>query len=233
MARCFARPVAIAALLAAANLATANVLDIATAPGLFAPSFRGDADSSYVGWDLFDDGGTLTDVINDTTPDVGTHTGSFVTTNNEDHLSGSGNYYSGFGTVAEEVTFEAGGVSGTGYTTVIVQAKTLPGFGWNDAITLDFGPIDGVAPTQVLLADNAAAAGQLFVKYEVPGTISTPTFSIASSFFQSHTSIDVFTVDAVWSPNGYAADYAIATPEPAAAATALIGIAGLMLRRRS
>lgn len=203
----------------------ANTFDIATATGLFTPSFRGDANTTYLGWDLFGDPGDT--VINDTTPDLGSAAGSFVTTNGEDHQSGSLNYYSSSGSVAEDVTFATDGVNGSGYTTVIVQAVTLFG-GWG--VDIDFGPIDGVEPSLVLMATNATGSGQLFAKYELPGTADPETFSMTSGPV-SFTSFGEYVVDTAWSPSGFAADTAIATPEPSAAVLALLSIGALARRR--
>lgn len=223
------RNLALALTLSTAAVATAAPFDIFTATGLFEPSFRGAANTTYTGWDTWD--GDIDGVINDSTPDVGTDGGSFVTTNGEPHRSGSANYYAFGGSVAEDITFTAPGVGPDGYTTVIVQALTLFG-GWSNELT--FGPIDGVSPTlEVLKLDgtNAAGAGQLFVKYEIPGAVTTPTFSLSAA--PGHTSFGLVTVDAAWSLDGFAADTAIHTPEPTSAVIALVGFAGAMLRRRS
>lgn len=205
--------------------AAASTFDIGSATDLFTPTFRGAANTTYLGWDVFGAPGTT--VINDTTPDIGTDAGSFVTTDGTDHQSGSFNYYSYGGPVAEDVTFSTAGVNGSGYTTVIVQALTLFG-DWGPSI--DFGAIGGVDPSLVLLETNAAGAGQLFAKYELPGTADPETFSMSSDV--GHTSMGVFVVDTVWSPNGYAPDTAIATPEPTAALLSILGLAGLPLWRR-
>ena len=55
--------------------------------GTISPSFRGDAGTTWTGWDTWDDAGAGDQVINDSTPDVGTDGGSFVTTNGEDPVS--------------------------------------------------------------------------------------------------------------------------------------------------
>ena len=213
--------------------ANATTFDIATATDVFTPTFRGDANTTWLGWDTFDDvdPNPLDNVqlIDDTTPDlgnVGTDGGRFVTNNGEDHLSGSGNYYSGLGTVAEDVSFDTAGVNGSGFTTVIVQGITL--FGGFGDVQVEFGPIDGVLPTQVLQGDNAAGAAQLFAKYELPGTADTETFSISSVTlpFGTHISLDRFVIDTVWSPDWFAADSAVITPEPTAATLALLLLAG-------
>ena len=215
------------ALLLGANVAAANTFDINLTTDLFVPTFRGDASTTYLGWDTFDDvDPNLIDsfqLIDDTTPDLGSAGGRFMTTNGEDHLSGSGNYYSGGGSVSEDVTFDTAGVNGSGFTTVIVQAKTLFG-GWGTNII--FTPIDGVVPIQVLQGVNQVGQGQLFAKYEIPGTADPETFSIVSGPF-SFTSFDQFVVDTVWSPDGFAADNAIFTPEPTTALLALLGLAGV------
>ena len=57
--------------------------------------------------------------------DIGTDGASFVTTNAEDHLSGSLNYSTGSGSVAETVNFSSDGIVGTGFTTVIMQGHTF------------------------------------------------------------------------------------------------------------
>ncbi|TWT47523.1 hypothetical protein Pla111_11380 [Botrimarina hoheduenensis] len=221
------------ALVLPCGVLSAAVFDLASATDLFVPTFRGNAHTTWVGWDTFDDGGTLSEVINDTTPDLGTDPGSFVTTSGEDHLSGSGNYYSGGTPVAETVTFAThAGVDG--FTTVIVQAMTLFG-GWGDVV--QFGTIDGVAPILVLQSDNqrtsfGTTGGSLFVKYEIAGPITTPEFAITTSGFGSPTSFDQLVIDTLWSPTGYATDTAVATPEPASTIAALIAIVGFAVRPR-
>ena len=217
----------IVALVAAVNSAEAATFDIATATDLFVPTFRGDANTTYLGWDLFGNPGDT--VINDTTPDIGSDTGSFVTTNGEDHQSGSLNYYSSTGSVAEDVSFDTDGTSGSGFTTIIIQAKTLFGPLGADVF---FSPINGIAPSLVISADNGAGKGQLFAKYEIPGVDGTQSFSMGSAPF-SFNSFDQFVVDTVWSPTGYAADNAVATPEPATAGLLVAGlIASFVSTRR-
>ncbi|MEM7312745.1 MAG: hypothetical protein AAF497_06305 [Planctomycetota bacterium] len=200
--------------------------NIATSTDIFTPSFRGGTDTSWVGWDSFDDNGAFDMVINDLTPDIGTDSGTFVTTNGEDHLSGSLNYYSGGGSVAEDITFVSPGTGGAGFTTLIVQAKTL--FGGFGTIP-DFSAIDGVTPT-VVSGDNAGGSAQIFAKYEIPGTPSG-AFSISSGP-ASFVSFDKFVVDAYWSPNGYATDSAI-VPEPSTLTLASMFLVSLLgIRRR-
>ncbi len=206
--------------------AEASTFDITTATGLFTPTFRGDANTTYLGWDQFGEPGDV--VINDTTPDIGTGTGSFATTNGEDHQSGSLNYYSGSGSVSEDITFATDGTAGSGFTTVIVQAKTLFGPLGSD---IGFTPINGIAPTQVLQGVNATGSGQLFAKYELPGVDGTQSFSISTGP-SSLISLGEFVIDTAWSPTGFSPDNAIATPEPTAALLALLSLGGVAATRR-
>lgn len=211
----------------------AATYDLFLSSDLITPSFRGDGSTTWVGWDVFNDGGSGTEIIDDSTPDIGTDTGSFVTTNGEDHLSGSLNYYSGGGSVSEDITFDTDGVDGSGFTTIIVQAKTLFGpFGSEIA----FSSINGVAPTIVNTATtgttNAVGEGQLFAKYELTGVDGPQTISVSSGPF-SFMSIDQVVVDTVWSDAGFAPDSAIITPEPGAVVLSLLGGAiALVVRRR-
>jgi hypothetical protein len=219
---------ALAAVVTLNDQAIASTFNVGTATGLSTPSFRDAANSTYLGWDVFGAPGDT--VINDTTPDVGSAAGSFVTTNGEDHQSGSLNYYSGSGTVAETVSFATSGVSGSGFTTVIAQARTLFG-GWG--ATLSFGPIDGVLPSLVVQAPNANGIGQLFVKYEIPGTADIESFTISQAPGGDPTSFGLFVIDTVWSADGFAADTAVAVPEPTAAVLLAMLAAGVSARRRA
>ena len=225
-------------LLTAAGTAGANEITLLFETGVVAPSFRGDANTTYLGWDTFDsddeqridpdDGPFIFEVINDTTPDIGADGGSFVTANDEDHKSGSGNYYSGFGAVSEAVSFDTAGVNGSGFTTVIVQAQTL--FGQFGA-PIAFTPINGFAPSLVVSGTNATGKGQLFVKYELPGTADPQTFSMISGPF-SFNSFDKFVIDTAWSPIGFAPATDSEIPEPAAALLALTALGASLARRR-
>lgn len=217
--------------------ASATVFDIHTAAGVFAPSFRGDANTIYVGWDSFGELGDT--VINDSTPDLGTDAGSFVTTNGEDHQSGSLNYYSAFGTVAEEISFSTSGTAGSGYTTVIVQLETTFG-SFNPAVPIQFSTIEGVVPT-IVLGDNAIpgapfgpGGAQLFAKYELLNAPTSLSLSLSSITHPggSHLPMGKFIVDTLWSPTAFSSDTAVNTPEPSTALLALLGLSLIATQKR-
>ena len=198
---------------------------IAFATDLFTPTTRGGSNTTWVGWDTFDDGGSGSMIINDSTPDIGTSSGTLTTTNGEDHISGSFNYYSSTGTVAETADFTTSGTTGTGVTTIIMQGVTLfGGFG----TTLFFSDIGGVSP-DVVPATNIAGKGQFWAKWEVPGNLANYSADLSSGPF-SFISFDKIVVDTYWSPTAFSVDTA-KIPEPS---VGLLGLAsaGLLLTRR-
>ncbi|MEM9420446.1 MAG: PEP-CTERM sorting domain-containing protein [Planctomycetota bacterium] len=217
------------ALIATASPALATVFDISASTGPFTPTFRGGPNSTYVGWDVFGPPGGAPTVINLSAGDLGTDGGTFVTNNGEDHLSGSGNYYSAGGSVDETITFTdpapvtAG--SDDGYTTVIVQARTLFG-GWPADPALTFSDIDGFSAS--LVQGNAPGAAQFFAKYEIEGSLTDAEFTITGG---GNTSFAVFTVDAYWSDTAFAADTAV-IPEPASLILVATGGVFAFARRR-
>ena len=201
--------------------ATAGQYNISKSIDLHVPSFRGASNTTHLGWDVFGAPGTA--VINDDTPDIGTGAGSFVTFNGEDHQSGSLNYYTGAGMVAETVSFE----TGAGATTVIVQGKTLYGaLGQN----IQFTPINGSMP-EVASGNNAAGSGTFFAKYEFMGGAGEKSFKIASGP-HSYVSLDKFVIDATWG-QAYATDSAVAAPEPSSLLLVLMALVGMMRLRFS
>ncbi|MEM1355548.1 MAG: PEP-CTERM sorting domain-containing protein [Planctomycetota bacterium] len=219
----------IATLALAAGTASASTTVLNQQTDIVAPSFRGDANTTYLGWDVFDEVTIQNNipVITDLNPDLGTAGGSFITNNGADHQSSSFNYYSGGSSVDETITFDAATGPG-GFTTVIVQGITL--FGALGA-PIQFSEINGFAPVvneQIPFPDgNAAGKGSFFVKYEIPGSIAaSSSFDIDGGSF---TSFDKFTVDTQWSATGFAPDTAL-VPEPGS--IALLGLGGLLALRR-
>ena len=196
--------------------------------GTISPSFRGDSGTTWTGWDTWDDAGAGDQVINDSTPDLGDPDGgSFVTTNGEDHISGSFNYYAGSGSVAETVTFNSDGIVGTGFTTVIMQGHTLFG-GFGAELTLS--DVGGVSP-EVVFGTNANGQGQFWAKYEVPGNVANYSVDFSSGPF-SRVSLGIFEVDTQWSSEAFSRDSVQAVPEPSSALFGLLGISALLRRKR-
>jgi hypothetical protein len=208
--------------------ASAATYVISEQPGLIAPSTRGASNTTHYGWDTFNEPADRAVPINDNSPDLGTAVAGalFRTTNGEDHVLGSGNFYLFAGTPAEEVTAVSAGVLGTGFTSVILQGVTafdpFPG-AWT------FDSVGGVTPT-VVQGVNGAGFGQFWVKYDFPG--NEANYVIPFNAGGPHYSIDRFTVDTVWNAGGFSPDFAMAVPEPAAAAGGLLALGALFFRRR-
>ncbi len=208
------------------SVSFAATIDISNAFGTVAPTTRGGGNSSWVGWDTWDDGGAGNSVINDSTPDIGSGPGIWATNNNEDHISGSFNFYSGSGSVNETISFGTDGVPGSGFTTILLQGSTLFGdFG----TTLGFGDIAGVSPT-VVQGLNAIGAGQVFARYEIPGNAEEYSVNMVTGPF-SFVSFGNFEVDTYWSETGFSPDTAV-VPEPSSGLLILSATGLLVLRRR-
>ncbi len=221
--------------LAAPAALPAATLVLTEQTGIAVPAGRGGANSTYFGWDTFTgtagDAGfpNTTGAINDPSPEIGTNPGGalIVTTNAQDHISGSGNYYSFTGTVGERITAPAAGIVGQGFTSIIVQFLSAPGFGAINPV-VDFGTINGVSPV-VAQGLNGAGLGHLWAKWDVPGNQASYQIDFTSAGPDSHVSIDKLVVDTFWSATGFQGD-TMAVPEPS-----LLGLTGLGLlaaRRR-
>ncbi|MBP7949718.1 MAG: PEP-CTERM sorting domain-containing protein [Verrucomicrobiales bacterium] len=206
---------------------TAATYSIAEQTALIAPSTRGGPNTTYYGWDTFNDADARNVPINDNTPDMGTAPvgALFRTTNGEDHVLGSGNFYLFAGNPAEEVTAVASGILGTGFTTVILQGLAsfdpFPG-PWV------FAPVNGVAP-QVVQGVNAGNFGQFWVRYDLPG--NDASYVIPFGATGQHFSLDKFTVDTFWSPTGFQPDLVI-VPEPSGALVLALSLGAVVLGRR-
>lgn len=214
----------------------ANIIKNTT--DVFTPSFRGESNTTYFGWDDFEDsevpGVPLGSRIDDTTPDINTIGAPAGTRFKQDdallygHRSSSGNYYSGFGATdvaGDTFTAPTDGTEGVaGFTTVILQilaqVDNLP--------PLEFDDVAGVSP-EVVSGLNANNAGQYFVKYELPGNAASYDVRLFTSAATS-VAVDKFEIDTLYSPKGYAPDFAI-VPEPATLAVAILGGAALLARR--
>jgi hypothetical protein len=195
-----------------------------------APSSRGSANSTWFGWELFDNpNGNQVDPINDATPDIGTTTTgvSIVTTNSQDHIASSGNLYVGTGLqLSEEVTVATLGTPGSNGTTTIIAQAVTGGGSFLSSAPITFSAISGVNPTVVTTA-NAVGKGQVWARWDVPGNAATYTFTMTSpvvpppSGGPAGISIDKLVVDTVWRPSG-------AGPQPDIARTTTPAIAHVL-----
>lgn len=214
----------------AANIASAQFV-INSATGLFDPSFRGSANTTWFGWGSGSfDGVSNNELIDNPAPTIGTTTAGVSLTQSTafDILSSGNNIYTATaGATDLLLALTTIGTPGSGFTTIIVQGKTA--FGGYD-IAPAFNNITGVSAT-FAQGNNAVGSAQFWAKYEIAGNLSTYNLAItlaASSFI----SIAELEVDTFWSATGFAADTTV-VPEPSA--LALVGLGscvGLVLKKR-
>jgi hypothetical protein len=221
---------AVIAIAVSASTASAVVsIPALTGPG--APSFRGAADTTWFGWSTGTfDGTPDNNLLDDPAVTVGTTTSGVGLVQNGgaagSMISSSNNIYTSGAPLDITITAPTAGTVGTGFTTIIVQGRTAFGPFGSD---LTFGTVGGDA-AEVVVGTNAAAAGQFFAKYEVPGNAASYAINITGGFNNSFNNLQV---DTLWSSTGYATDFAV-TPEPATlAAIGSIGVGALIRRRRN
>jgi hypothetical protein len=223
-------------LLAAATPVLAQ-FDIATSTGLFDPTLRGAANTTWFGWGPGSfDGLTNDEIIDNPAPTLGTTTVGLSfnqSPTGNDILAGSDNIYSSTAGATDLLfSIPTIGTVGLGYTTIIVQGRTA--FGGFDTAP-SFGDIAGVGPS-FTYDSNANGADQFWAKYEIPGNAASCdlVIGIAPSSF---TSIAELEFDTFWSAGGYAADTVAVTPVPEPGSVALLGLGaacvGVVLRRRA
>lgn len=232
----------LAALLTAPASASAANFVLSAGAGLITPTGRGGANSIFAGWDTFSgnppNAPDFTAPINDSTPDLpgSAVSGALIVMNNgQDHITGSGNYYSGTAQTNETITIPVVGALAAGFTTIIAQGISAPGFGGSFGTELTFSSIAGVAPV-VTVGANSTNTNAFFVAvWEIPGSAAAShAFTLTSpAAGQSHNSFDKITLDAFWSANGFQGDTFEAVPEPGACGLAAMGVLGLLRRRRA
>lgn len=207
----------------AGSITSASVFSIPAGTGLFTPSFRGQANTTFFGWGPGSFDGTTDNELIDSPPTTlgGAAGANLVQNHTLDILASSNNIYTGGNTLDITITAPADGVVGTGFTTLIVQGKTAFGPFGSDPV---FDLVEGVL-ADVVVATNAANAGQFFAKYQIPGNVAAYDIRITGGTFLS---LNTLIVDTLWSPNGYAPDIAV-VPEPAT--LGLLAGAGWFLRR--
>ena len=224
----------LAGLMCAASVPAFAQFNISTGTGLFDPTFRGSANTTWFGWGPGSfDGLTNDETIDNPAPTIGTLTVGLSFTQSptgNDILAGSDNIYSSTAG-ATDLLFDIPtlGTVGFGYTTIIVQGRTaFGGYG----VEPSFGDIAGVSPS-VTFDLNANGAGQFWVRYEITGNAASYDLAVglaASSF----TSIAELEFDTVWSADGFALDSVTPVPEPGA--MSLLGLGALafgLIRRRN
>ncbi len=233
-------------ILIAATTARAEVYDLTVATSLYAPSFRGEADTTWFGWNegqFFGSPvpGPSLRILNNPATSNGTIGLTGVELYQNDRASGNftmigssvGNIYTGSGPVGKQAAatlvapMPVGGVDG--YSTIVIQGRTTTAGGFSTIESLIsnfpvFSSINGVSPSFVITG-NAANQGQWWAQYEIPGY--APSYSIGLTFpggsGTTPISIAGLTVDAYWSATGYADVSAVPEPE-----TWALGILGLV-----
>lgn len=178
--------------------------------GIVTPSTRGGANTTWFGWETFNNIGGRSVPINDSTPDIGTTTlsgANFQTTTSGVHVLSSGNLYTANDSLTEQLTIPTNGTVGSnGFTTIIVQIESAVGFGaFSDTIT--FGSIGGVDPTVVqALNTKNGGTGQIWAKWVVPGNQASYTIPVTGPVGVGHFSFDRVLVDTAWSLSSSAGD---------------------------
>jgi MYXO-CTERM domain-containing protein len=242
---------ALAALLSGSTASAAFVVYEGT--GIFEPSFRGDAATTYFGWNYGSWDGNPPPAIGEPDPSPDTINGApsinpgglpgtaFLTQGSSvDLVSGSNNIYSSVGAInAAGLQLHiptAGTVGLGGFTTIIIQGSGLSGamFGFGGALDgFGFGAINGV-DAEYLITRNASGTAQWWAKWELPGNQASYTVDINGQYgSQGGTVLSVtdLQIDTLFSNSGYASDAAI-VPEPSSALLGLLGAAALLRRRR-
>ena len=236
-----------------ALLATSSALALTTSSGQLWDSVpdawvRGNsADAAYFGWDLFDGNGPALSfgrVLDDATVDLGVGTTATATRIFQGadgianvaptlygHRSGSGNYYSGFGTtdfVDDTIAgiAPASGVGGS--TTVVLQviAGAPGGMGANALAGMQFSMASaGWSKSKDLYGTLSSGTGVYWQEWSAAG--SDLPFSIHLTSTIESRSIDAIAVDTFWS-NGLPvlnARTTIGVPEPTTGMLVLLGAA--------
>jgi hypothetical protein len=254
----------LAALAAAALAAPAIAAPITTVDGQLWESepdawTRGNtADTSHFGWDLLETGNPTLSfgrILDDTTPDIGapttaTQTRWFQGSNGVagplptayGHRSGSGNYYSGFGTgdLANDIVTAftpSSGAGSAGFTTVVLQVLGSPptATGVNAIADLSFNILSANWTKQKSLYGTLAnGTGVYWQEWTSPG--ADVPFSIRMTSLESSRGIDAIQVDTHWTSASAPvinARTTIGVPEPGAAVLALVSCVSLALRRRT
>lgn len=211
---------------------------ISQSPGLFTPSFRSDANTTYYGWGTgtLGVGGNTVNGTPSINPAALSGNSFLVQATTTDIVASSNNIYSSVAGVNNaQVSLNIatlGTVGSAGFTTIIVQGFGAAGFGFA-LDTFTFGAINGISPTYEY-GINAAGAGQFWAKWEIPG--NQASYNVAVNGYSAGAgvlSVTNMIVDTTYSTASYAVDSASAVPEPSMAILGLSGLGLLAHRRRS
>ena len=239
-------------------LYSASVISEAT--GLFQTSVRGDSHEAWFGWSsgtFFGSSVPLSSfrILNNPTTTLGTiGLAEGVSFYQNDRYStpftligaSSGNIYTGnnigqgkqaYGTLLVPTL----GTPGNGFTTLILQGKTLTADGvYSTAQSLaqnyPLFSLNGLTPFSYdfVIGPNAANQAQWWAKFEIAGNV--PTYQIDIVFPGgvgiTPISISEMAVDSYWSSTQYAPDTAV-VPEPRVGWLMGMGFVALILNRRN
>jgi len=223
----------------------ATVYDITTSAGLFEPLFRGEANTTWFGWNEGQFFGqpvpaSSSRILNNPVTSNGTFglTGVQFYQNDRNSSpfvmigSSAGNIYTGSGPIGKQAAatlvapVAAGGADG--FTTIVIQGRTTAAGGPASILTLlgnapVFSDINGTA-AQFTIAANKSNQGQWWAQYNLPGYSANQTIGMTFNGGNGTFPISIaqMTVDTFWSPTGYANVSAI--PEPGVFGLALCGL---------
>jgi hypothetical protein len=195
---------------------------------LVAPSQRGEPGSTWSGWASFNEPEERDQPIDDATPDIGftLEGAAFRTTNAEDHVLDTGEFFFASGSLAEEITIPSDGVVGPdGFTTVILQIAATPQSGPFPGVIF-VGTIDGVTP-EVVQGLNSLGDGQLWAKWKLPGNKASYVVELVGAPNQAGFRFGLVMVETFFSETAHLPD-SMSLTAPAITTTALpFAVAGL------
>jgi hypothetical protein len=228
---------------------------ISDATGLFTTSFRLGSNTTYFGWSEGQFFGqpvppSTSRILNNPSVsfgNVGVANGVQFFQNDRSSptfvMIGSsvGNIYTGSGPVGKEASatlvVPTLGMPGAGFTTIILQGRTIAAGGFSSLETLvgnfPVFTVAGGGPTEFAIGGNTANQGQWWAKFELPG--NSPNIQVDIRFpggsGTTPISIAQMSVDTLWSATGFASDSAV--PEPSSVALILgAGVGWAWFRRR-
>jgi hypothetical protein len=224
----------------------AIIYDLTQQSGLVSPAFRGQANTTFFGWNEGQFFGqpvppTTSRILNNPATSIGNvGLGEGVELYQNDRSlspfvmigSSVGNIYTGSGPVGKQafatlVTPTAPGSLDSGFTTIVIQGRTTTAGGFSTLESLIsnyplFSSINGIDPTFVI-SGNAANQGQWWAQYSIPGSAGSYTIGLTFPGGAATTPISIagMSVDTYWSASAYADVSAV--PEPSALVMFLSG----------